>query len=50
MISYLEGKLISKNDKCATVLVGGIGYKVFMSAEALKKYNNQTRMSKYSLI
>ena len=37
MISYLEGKLISKNDKCATVLVGGIGYKIFMSAEALKK-------------
>ena len=37
MISYLEGKLISKNDKYATVLVGGIGYKIFMSAEALKK-------------
>lgn len=37
MISYLEGRIIFKAEKYAVVLVNGIGYKVFMSVETLKK-------------
>jgi Holliday junction DNA helicase RuvA len=35
MISYLEGKIILKKDKFVIVNVAGVGYKVFLSANAL---------------
>lgn len=37
MISYLEGKLISKTDKYAVVSAGGIGYRVFLPSNILHK-------------
>jgi Holliday junction DNA helicase RuvA len=37
MISYLEGKLIDKTENSATVLVGGVGYEVFLTPVELKK-------------
>ncbi len=35
MISYLFGKISSKKDKFITLMVGNIGFKVFMSKKAL---------------
>jgi holliday junction DNA helicase RuvA len=37
MISYLEGKLISKTEKYIVLLINGVGYKVFMPIESIKK-------------
>jgi len=37
MISYIEGKIIAKKDKFAIILVGGLGYKVFLSGQNLLK-------------
>ncbi len=34
MISYLEGAVVSSSEKFAVVLVGGVGYKVFLSQSA----------------
>jgi holliday junction DNA helicase RuvA len=35
MISYLDGTIISKKDKFVVLLVGGVGYKVFLSKKSL---------------
>ncbi|MCX6760151.1 MAG: Holliday junction branch migration protein RuvA [Candidatus Nealsonbacteria bacterium] len=35
MISYLKGKISKKSDKFVVILVGNIGFKVFMSKKAL---------------
>ena len=37
MISYLDGKIEFKGEKFAVVNVGGVGYRVFVSSETLKK-------------
>lgn len=37
MISYLEGQIISKNDKYAVVLASGVGYRVFLPSNVLHK-------------
>ncbi len=37
MISYLEGKILSKDDKFFMINVGGVGYKVFSHAGILEK-------------
>lgn len=37
MISFLKGKLLSKNDRAVVVQTSGIGWKVFLPQEALKK-------------
>lgn len=37
MVSYLEGKVEFKGERFSVVLVGGVGYKVFATAETLKK-------------
>ena len=37
MISYLEGKILRKTQKYATLLVGGVGYKVFVPVSFLNK-------------
>ncbi|MEK7519991.1 MAG: Holliday junction branch migration protein RuvA [Patescibacteria group bacterium] len=37
MISYLEGPVVFHNDKYISILAGGVGYKVFMAADALAK-------------
>lgn len=37
MIAFLKGKLVSKNDYSVTILAGGIGWKVFLTRDALKK-------------
>lgn len=37
MISYLEGKIEFKGEKFVVVNVGGVGYRVFVSPETLKK-------------
>lgn len=37
MISYLEGKILEKEDKFFTINVGGVGYKVFSHAGILEK-------------
>ena len=39
MISYIEGKIIKKLQRAVIVLVGGVGYKVFMPAVSLNKLN-----------
>jgi len=37
MISYLEGKILLKKDKFVILETGGVGYKVFLSAQSLLK-------------
>ena len=37
MISYLEGKILAKNEKFFVLNIGGIGYKIFSHAEVLDK-------------
>jgi len=37
MISYLEGKILKKSEKSAILLVGGVGYKLFMPVAFLAK-------------
>lgn len=37
MISYLEGKILEREDKFFTINVGGVGYKVFSHAGVLEK-------------
>ena len=37
MISYLEGRVAAKTEKYAIIVVGGIGYKVFMPASDIRK-------------
>ena len=37
MISYLEGKILDKNEKFFVINVGGVGYKVFSHAGILEK-------------
>ncbi len=37
MISYLEGKILEKNEKFFTVNVSGVGYKIFSHAGILEK-------------
>ncbi|MEK7452724.1 MAG: Holliday junction branch migration protein RuvA [Patescibacteria group bacterium] len=39
MISYLEGKIIKRQIKYIILLVGGVGYKVFLSKEHLEGLN-----------
>jgi Holliday junction DNA helicase RuvA len=39
MISYLKGKISKKGDKFVIILVGSIGFKVFMSKKALLRLN-----------
>ena len=41
MISYLEGKIIFKGEKFIILDVGGVGYKVFLSQNALNKIPQQ---------
>jgi Holliday junction DNA helicase RuvA len=37
MISYLEGKIVSKNNKYAVILASSVGYKVFSIPETLER-------------
>jgi Holliday junction DNA helicase RuvA len=37
MISYLEGKILAKNEKFFVLNIGGIGYKILSHAEVLDK-------------
>lgn len=37
MISYLEGTVIDRSQNSATVLVGGVGYEVFLPANIISK-------------
>src|SRR3989344_3957298 len=37
MISYLEGKIVSKNNKYAVISASSVGYKVFTTSEVLEK-------------
>ena len=37
MISYIKGKLESKNIDNVIIEVGGIGYKIFMSSSAINR-------------
>ncbi len=37
MISYLKGEILIKNDKSITVVIGGVGYEVFMVDKFLEK-------------
>jgi holliday junction DNA helicase RuvA len=39
MISYIQGEIIDFTDKHATLLVGGLGYKVFVTKSALPDLN-----------
>ena len=40
MIAYLKGKIIKKTQKSAVILLGGIGYEVFLSLKSLEKIKN----------
>ena len=37
MIAYLKGKILAKTNKSAILLVGEVGYEIFLSTKALKK-------------
>ena len=41
MISYLEGKIILKNDKFIVVNVNGIGFKVFLASSRIEKLSKK---------
>ena len=38
MISYIHGKVLSLNEKSVTIDVGGLGYQVFATPEAINKF------------
>ena len=40
MISYLKGKIFKKSDKFIVILVGNVGFKVFLSKKALFGLNS----------
>ena len=39
MIGYLEGNIISRGDRDVTLNVGGVGYRVNLAAETLRKFS-----------
>lgn len=45
MISHITGTIIAANDKYLVIETGGIGYRVFATAESLVKYKNGDQAS-----
>ena len=49
MIAYLEGKLLESTETSAIILCGGVGYRVFMTEEALKTLEKDSNSGSVSL-
>jgi Holliday junction DNA helicase RuvA len=47
MIGYLKGKIFDKSENMATILVGGIGYEVFLPAFESPKLKLESEVSLY---
>jgi Holliday junction DNA helicase RuvA len=50
MIGYLSGTIISTSDKALTLLVGGVGYKVFVTEETLKLYGEPDTLELFTYL
>jgi Holliday junction DNA helicase RuvA len=50
MISYLEGKIIKSFQKSTIVLVGGVGYKIFISDNLSNKLNTGESVSLFTYL
>ncbi len=50
MIARLEGKVVSKKEDFLVVMVGGLGFKVFVSAEALEKAKEGDEISLFTFL
>jgi Holliday junction DNA helicase RuvA len=50
MIGYIEGEVRQVNEKYALISVGGLGYKVFATAETLARTNGMTHVALFTYL
>jgi Holliday junction DNA helicase RuvA len=50
MIGYLSGTVIAHTEKSLTLLVGGVGYKVFVTEDALRVHKEQESVALFTYL